>query len=147
MTAPFEPGWQLLVGVTLPFGLGWLLLRRRGPILGLMLALAASTGIGAIAGKIRTELIATPMLKEEIGPVCIEGVVAEIDASERSRRIRIDVRAIERLTPEQTPEFVRFSCKGDIPFNPGRAVACKAILAPLPSPHGSPPTGRRLCLE
>ncbi len=134
MTAPFEPGWQLLLGATLPFALGWLVLRRRGPILGLLLALAASAGIGAIAGKIRTELIATPMLKEEIGPVRIEGVVAEIDASERSRRIRIDVRAIEGLTPEHTPDFIRFSYKGDIPFNPGRAVACKAILSPPPRP-------------
>jgi competence protein ComEC len=96
--------------------------------------MVACLGIGASAGKLRTELIAAPVLKEQMGPVRIEGVIAEIDASERSRRVRIDVRAIERLPPEQTPEFVRFSFKGDMPFYPGRAVACKAILSPPPRP-------------
>ncbi len=94
----------------------------------------ACVGVGAIAGKIRTELMTAPILKEQMGPVRIEGVIAEIDASERSRRVRIDVRAIERLTPQQTPEFVRFSYKGDMPFSPGRAVACRAILSSPPRP-------------
>lgn len=94
----------------------------------------ACIGIGAVAGKIRTQLVAAPILKEQIGPVRLEGVVAEIDASERSRRVRIDVRAIERLSPEQTPEFVRFSYHGEMPFSPGRAVACRAILSPPPRP-------------
>lgn len=135
MTAPFEPGWELLLGATLPVILVWALLRRRGAIpLALAVAMLACVGIGAIAGKVRTELIAAPILKEEMGPVRIEGVVAEIDASERSRRVRIDVRVIERLSPEQTPEFVRFSFKGEMPFSPGRAVACRAILSPPPRP-------------
>jgi len=56
-------------------------------------------GIGALAGKVRSILVAAPILKEQIGPVGVEGIIAEIDASERSRRVRIDVRAIEGLTP------------------------------------------------
>ena len=78
--------------------------------------------------------MAAPILREEIGPVRIEGVVAEIDSNERNRRIRIAVRAIEGLAPEQTPRFVRFSYRGEIPFSPGRAVACSAILSPPPRP-------------
>jgi competence protein ComEC len=135
MTAPFEPDWTLLTAPTLMAGAGWAGLRRRGGgWAALVFALAACAGLGAAAGKLRTTLIAAPVLKEEIGPARIEGVVAEVDASERSRRIRIHVRAIEGLTPEQTPKYVRFSYKGDIPFGPGRAVACNAILSPPPRP-------------
>ena len=88
-----------------------------------MLALLAAVGVGALAGQARTHIVAAPVLREEIGPVRIEGIIAEIDSSERSRRVRIDVRAIERLTPTATPDFVRFSFKGELGFEPGRAVA------------------------
>jgi acyl-coenzyme A synthetase/AMP-(fatty) acid ligase len=88
--------------------------------LALLIAMLACVGIGAIASKVRTELVVAPIHKEEISPVRIEGVVAKIDASERSRRVGIDVRAVERLSPEQTPEFVRFSYRGEMPFSPLR---------------------------
>lgn len=135
MSAPSEPSWEVLLVPTGLVVIIWALIRRRGvSLLALLVGMAACLGIGAIAGKVRTELVAAPVLKEQMGPVRIEGVIAEIDASERSRRVRIDVRAIERLSPEQTPEYVRFSFKGDMPFYPGRAVACKAILSPPPRP-------------
>lgn len=135
MTAPFEPDWRLLAAVSAPPAVIWAVLRRRhGGLLALSFALLACIGLGAIAGKVRTLLMEAPVLHQEIGPVRIEGIVAEIDASERSRRIRIAPRAIEGLSPEQTPKYVRFSYKGDIPFGPGRAVQCTAILSPPPRP-------------
>jgi competence protein ComEC len=135
MCAPFEPGWDLLLYATLPLLALWAAVRRRGASgLALFLGLLACVGVGAVAGKIRSGVVAAPILKEQLGPVRIEGVIAEIDASERSRRVRIDVRAIERLSPEQTPKFVRFSYRGEMPFSPGRAVACRAILSPPPRP-------------
>jgi competence protein ComEC len=135
MTAAFEPDWVLLL-VPLAIGIaGWLAFRRRGSgMLALALALTACVAAGALSGKVRTLLVSAPILKEEMGPVRIEGIIAEIDASERSRRVRIDVRAIERLTPEATPDFVRFSFKGDLGLEPGRAVSCRAILSPPPRP-------------
>lgn len=135
MTSPDEPSWAVVLAATAPPLLAWSVLRRLGrPGMALLFALLACLGAGAIAGKIRTELVGAPVLREEIGPVRIEGVIAEIDSNERNRRIRVAVRAIEGLTPEHTPEFVRFSYRGDIPFSPGRAVACKAILSPPPRP-------------
>lgn len=135
ITAPFEPDWRVIAGVTLPAGAMWMILRRRGGgWLALLFGLLACVCLGALAGTVRTALVSAPVLRQEIGPARIEGVVAEIDASERSRRIRIHVRAIEGLAPEQTPKYVRFSYKGDIPFSPGRAVACSAILSPPPRP-------------
>lgn len=135
MVAPDEPGWALLLPAAgLPV-LTWAILRRRGAgLLPLVVAFVACLGIGAVAGKVRANLVAAPILKEQIGPVRVEGVIAEIDASERSRRVRIDVRAIEGLTPEQTPRYVRFSFKGELGLAPGRAVACRAILSPPPRP-------------
>lgn len=84
--------------------------------------------------KTRTLAVSAPVLLQETRPVRIEGVVSEIDASERSRRIRVQVRAIEGLGPDQTPRFVRFSVRGDIDYLPGRAIACRAILSPPPRP-------------
>lgn len=135
MTAPFEPDWPVLIAPILIGLAGWLALRQRGSgMLALLMAIVACVGAGALSGKIRTLAVAVPVLKEEIGPVRIEGIIAEIDSSERSRRVRIDVRAIERLTPEATPDFIRFSFKGELEFEPGRAVVCRAILSPPPRP-------------
>ena len=107
MTAPFEPGWEALLGPTLPVMGLWVLVRRRGiSALALLVGMMACIGVGEVAGKVRSGLVATSILKEQIGPVRIEGVVAVINACERSRRVRIDVHAIERLSPEQTTKFV-----------------------------------------
>lgn len=135
MTAPMEPAWEVVGVAAATPSLLWLAIRRRvGGLLALAVAFLACAGIGALAGKVRSTLVAAPILKEQIGPVRVEGIIAEIDSSERSRRVRIDVRAIEGLTPEQTPRFVRFSFKGELGFAPGRAVACRAILSPPPRP-------------
>ena len=135
MAAPGEPSWELLGAAALIPSLVWVLIRRRGGgLLALTVAFVACLGIGAIAGKVRSNLVAAPILKEQIGPVRVEGTIVEIDASERSRRVRIDVRAIEGLTPDQTPKYVRFSFKGELGLSPGRAVACRAILSPPPRP-------------
>lgn len=135
MAAPDEPGWELLAAAAAIPSLLWYLIRRRGTgLLALAIAFMACLGIGALAGKVRANLVAAPILKEQIGPVRIEGAIVEIDASERNRRVRIDVRAIEGLIPDQTPRYVRFSFKGDLGLSPGRAVACRAILSPPPRP-------------
>ncbi len=135
MTAAFEPHWGLASAALLVGLAGWLALSRRGAGMpAFLLAFLAAVGVGTLAAQVRTHLVAAPVLREEIGPVRIEGIIAEIDASERSRRVRIDVRAIERLTADATPDFVRFSFRGELGFDPGRAVACRAILSPPPRP-------------
>jgi len=135
MTSTAEPHWGLGAGAILIGVAGWMALRRHGAgMVAFTFAIVAAIGLGALAAQVRTQLVEAPVLREEIGPVRIEGIIAEIDSSERSRRVRIDVRAIERLTPAATPDFVRFSYKGDLGFEPGRAVACRAILSPPPRP-------------
>lgn len=135
MTAPSEPSW-LLVGAPPAIFFAASLATRRllAGFLSFACLLVAFAGAGALAGKIRSHAVAAPVLSREMGPVRIEGTLAEIDASERSRRIRLHVRAMEGLTPEQTPHDVRFSYRGEIGFAPGRAIACRAILSPPPQP-------------
>jgi len=45
-------------------------------LLALMVAFLACAWIGAPAGKVRTTLVAAPILKEQIGPVRVEGIIA-----------------------------------------------------------------------
>jgi competence protein ComEC len=135
MVAPTEPSWAVLAGALAGPAIFALLTRRLlAGVPAFILLLAAFGGAGALAGKIRTTAVAAPVIQAETRPVRIEGVIAEIDASERSRRLRIHARAIEDLTPAQTPEYVRFSFKGDMAYYPGRAVSCRAILSPPPMP-------------
>lgn len=135
MIAPFEPGWPVLAAAFLvPLLASFATRRLLAGFLSFVLVLLACAGGGALAGKTRSYLVAAPVLSHEIGPVRVEGVIAEIDASESSRRIRLGVRAIEGLQPGETPKFVRFSVRGAITLSPGRAVTCRAILSPPPKP-------------
>lgn len=133
--SPIEPDWAWLGGGLILTVLAVGLTRRRaGGVLAFLAILALCTVGGAMAGKVRAALVASPMLAREIGPARIEGVVTEIDASNSSRRIRIEARAIEGLTPEQTPRFVRISHRSEIIVGPGRSVSCLAVLSPPPRP-------------
>lgn len=137
--AQVEPAWIPLIGAVCGFSAvaywGWTNGRQA---LFWFAALGMVAVLGALVAKTRTEMIAAPVLSEQIGPVQIEGRLVEIDANDRNRRLRLHVRAIEGLSPAQTPEFVRFSYRYPIPFTPGRALSCSAILSPPPRPsvHG-----------
>ncbi len=141
MATPGEPSWELLGAAALIPSLVWVLIRRRvGGLLALTVAFVSCLGIGAIAGKVRSNLVAAPILKEQIGPVRVEGTILEVDASERSRRVLIDVRAIEGLTPDQTPRYVRFSFKGG--FGPVAWPSGRVSRNPVATPET--PFARRL---
>jgi competence protein ComEC len=133
--SPVEPeGWWLWLGV----GVGALAValtrRRAGGLLSFLAIFSLCLGVGALAGKVRAASVASPVLAREIGPVRVEGVVAEIDASDTSRRLRIEVRAIEGLQPAQTPKFIRIAHRAEITVGPGRNVSCLAVLSPPPRP-------------
>src|SRR5262245_37132654 len=69
MTSPDEPGWAVLLAAFLPPLATWIVLRRARPGVALLFALLACTAGGGIAGKVRTQLMTAPVLREEIGPV------------------------------------------------------------------------------
>lgn len=134
-----EPSWIPLLGAAVLAGVAAFWSRAGGrQILFWLAALGLTTTLGALVAKTRTQVVAAPVLTQDIGPARIEGRLVEIDANDRNRRLRLQVRAIEGLTAAQTPRFVRFSYRYPIDFTPGRALSCSAILSPPPSPsiHG-----------
>lgn len=135
LSAPMEPGWAPIVLTTLlSFGLAvWF--RTRPGLTGMILASClAAGGAGALAAKVRTMAVAAPVLEHRTGAVRIEGVIAEIDSSDSGRRLRLAVWAMEGFPLEMAPRFVRFTYRHDIPWLPGEAVSCRAILSPPPAP-------------
>ncbi len=135
MVSPVEPGWAPLLALMIVPAVVAAVCRTRPGLTGLILASClAAAGTGAVAAKIRTLAVAAPVISERTGAVRIEGVVAEIDASDSGRRLRIAVRAIESIPLEATPRFVRFTYKHDIPWLPGQPLACRAIFSPPPAP-------------
>jgi hypothetical protein len=64
-------GWGAFAGV----GSGQ---AARGWVAGAGGRVSGFRGIGALAGNVRSTLVAAPILKEQIGPVRVEGIIAEI---------------------------------------------------------------------
>jgi competence protein ComEC len=135
LSLPVEPPWWTVLAPVGAFLALAFVLRRWGDgwMAFAFLLLAFASG-GAVAGKVRVALLDAPVVPQETRPVSIEGVIAEIDAGARNRRLRIEVSAIEGLSPAETPRYVRFSVRGDIAFSPGRAVRCRAMLSPPARP-------------
>lgn len=131
--APSEPAWELLAVAAIAPLSAWLVLRR-WPAAAFVCLLLLCAGAGAFCGKARTLLVAQPVLSHKTQAVRVEGVVLEIDAGAKWRRVRLEVRSIEGLAPGQTPRRVRITHRAPVEVGPGRTVSCRAILSPPPRP-------------
>ncbi len=116
-----EPSLWPPAGTLLATGAGlWLLRGRRfsSPWLwGLWLALAAfAFGLAGYSGAIlRTQMIASPVLASETGPLRIEGTVRNIDIMEdgRGMRLLLSGLVLEGFAPESTPRTIRVTFRQD----------------------------------
>lgn len=135
LTAPTEPSWALL-GLSVAVFAGLLFAARRSAplLLRLSLTVALLIAAGGLVAKLQAHLVAAPVLKQELGPVRIEGRLAKIDTNDNGRRLTLEVEAIEGLPRAQTPAYVRFGYADRQPFEPGRALSCLVILMPPPEP-------------
>ena len=114
----------------------------------LLLAILLS---GFVLAKVRTEMIATPLLKATTGEVIVSGIVRDVErASERRSTIILQPNEIEGMTIAQLPRRLRLSnsIRNGEPAI-GARVAFKARLAPLTSPTmpGGFDYGRQLYFE
>lgn len=133
---PFEP--QSAVALTL--GLAGLLVAIAAALspesaVKAGLALIAALLVGFGIAKLRTELVAAPVLGHRIGPVEMEGRVEFAEIHGKGVRAVFALEHVERDYDFEMPKHIRVSFRNDRGLLvPGTHVSFKAVLMPPPSP-------------
>lgn len=121
----------LAVAVIVLHGLG-----QRAPILRLASAAATAMVLGCLIAKVRTEVVAAPVLTRQISYVPVSGFVELVEPrSKRGQRITIIVRSLGTLSEHERPYRVRLrTLVEDAALKPGDAIRVRATLGPPPAP-------------
>jgi len=131
---PREPSAPALLGLTaLLAAAAWS--ARRAELAGPVLLALLLTAAGFSAAKIRTDLVAGPVLWQRHGPALVEGTVRLAEQREKALRITLDVGSVARLDPRLTPRRVVVSWRGvHDPPRIGDRLQLRAVLTPPPGP-------------
>ncbi len=137
-TLDFEPD-GLSVAVVFLTALGLRsVLGSAGTFASLLTGILLCASLGFLAGKIRTEIVAAPVLQERLRDARVEGFVELVEARDGGGvRVTVQPTRIAGLREEQLPSLVRvvFSAKGGrrlaIPLS-GDHIAFTAVLSPPP---------------
>lgn len=124
--APVAAGFALMAAVLAVFS--------RGGGLRLVLALTAALCLGFGVARLRTEMVAAPVLTHPIGPVGLDGRVAFVEQRGMHTRMVLTDIAWRRLPPERTSAAVRVTLRRNAPLVPGDWVHVTAMLMPPPDP-------------
>lgn len=126
----FEPGlWPVLgLGIS-ALGLFWLGRRfRLAIIIGLLLS-------GFVLAKLRQEYVATPLLASSISQSDVAGMVADVEARDRSRFVMlVEVQSASNVPEGQMPRRLRVTGFSKTKMLIGDTVSFSARLMPLPRP-------------
>lgn len=94
-----------------------------------------SLAVGFSLALARSNWVAAPLLAERLGPLGIEGTLAEIETSDGGTRLLLGDLVIEGLPPEETPRFIRLRAgKAAESLMPGSRLSAFAELLPPPGP-------------
>jgi competence protein ComEC len=143
---PQEPGlWLALLFAALAALAFW---RAKGRMSMVLIAIFLS---GFALAKLRTEMVATPLLKASSGDVVVAGIVRDSEgASAKRGTLQVQPTAIEGLTTMQLPRVLRLTnfTQNGAP-QVGDRIAFKARLSPISSPTmpGGFDYGRQLYFE
>ncbi len=131
-----EPSWWLLVGLTAGLAaLAGLIGRRSTHGLSVLLVLATFLMAGALAGKVRSNAVAAPILAGDRAVMTVEGFVVDVvSPGAGGPRLLIAPVSISRLGPERTPKRVRVTVDAEAIPAPGQAIRLRAMLGPPPPP-------------
>ena len=133
---PREPMLIALSGITVLLLFIVYRLRARALALALAVFLACIAG-GMLAGKIRTETVAAPVLHRTLVSAHVFGWVDELAPREDGQmRLRLRIDHIDRLAPERTPARVQVTLRGEAgaALDLGTPVQVRAYLQPPPEP-------------
>ena len=133
---PREPALAVAAGGVLA-ALALRLIVRRGAIAVALTAALLCLALGFAAAKIRTLMVAAPVLAEPTRVVAITGWVERIEARQpKGFRLLLRVASIEGLAAEKTPARIRVRAAFDtLGVVPGEAVTVKGSLFPPPGPE------------
>jgi competence protein ComEC len=111
-------------------------LTLRGTAVGLLLSGAVCCiALGFFTAKLRTELVAAPVLSADLEYARVSGWAANWEQRvDRKNRLTIRVSAIDGLPAAKTPETVRIVTYADTPPKIGSAIEVRAGLMPPPQP-------------
>jgi competence protein ComEC len=136
LEAPVEPpiiALAVLVGVCA--GLWIVASRTTSRLAVVMAALLAFAAAGALAGKIRSDRVAAPVIDGERAPRRVEGFVVDVvSPGAGGPRLLIAPVSISGLEPSATPNRVRVTVDPEEVPKPGDAVRLRAILGSPPPP-------------
>jgi competence protein ComEC len=136
LESPVEPpiiALAVVVGVCI--GL-WIFASRTTSRLAVVVAaLLAFAAAGALAGKIRSDRVAAPVIDGERAPRRVEGFVVDVvSPGAGGPRLLIAPVSISGLEPGATPNRVRVTVDPEEVPKPGDAVRLRAILGSPPPP-------------
>lgn len=119
---PTEP--SLILGLSILTALAALAFAARDktvlyiPLIGLILI-----ALGFTSAQIRTRVIHTPIVQDDIGPVTVQGRILAIeDQDETASRLLLGDLIVEDLPPSETPRKVRLRIRDDTGLRPGQRV-------------------------
>jgi competence protein ComEC len=99
------------------------------------LALGAALAIGFGVAKLRTEMVAAPILTHRIGPLGIDGQVEGSELRGKGVRIVLGKLQARTLSARDMPARVRISVRSQTTLpRPGSWLHVTAVLSPPPSP-------------
>ncbi|MFO1169733.1 MAG: ComEC/Rec2 family competence protein [Hyphomicrobiaceae bacterium] len=131
-----EPSPALATGLVLG-ALGLRLVVAKGAIAVAATGALLCLSLGFGAAKLRTLLVAAPILQQETRIGAITGWIEHVEARQpKGFRLLIRVATVEGLAPEATPALVRVRAAFDsVGVVPGDAVSVKAKLFPPAAPE------------
>lgn len=132
-----EPSIWALAAIAMILAVVWRALGRRN-VATLVVALASLTAcgaVGALAGKVRSDRVAAPIMAGERVVRRVDGFVVDVvSPGAGGPRLLIAPVAVSGLSPERTPRRIRVTIGENETPAPGQTIHLKAMLGPPPPP-------------
>lgn len=134
---PYEPDWRVTTSVTVALGTLTFLLRNLRLVYFILVPILITT-LGVASPTLRSHLLSTPLLKEELPPQWIEGRLSQVETYPAYQRITLlDPQFQKPFTQLHVPK-VRITLRGRLQISthlvPGDLLKVKAVLMPAPEP-------------
>ncbi len=130
---PAEPDNSAAI-IVAAIAIGTIVLAPQAAVLRAFMMFTAIAAIGFSAAKLRTDIVAAPIIKHKTAPLGLDGRIETVQLHGKGKRIVLSVARIARYRGNM-PKYVRVSVRSGIGIlEPGRWVHLKAVLMPPPEP-------------